>query len=259
MVFASMASLIYFFLIPVDIRNDYLKKELKASDYKKGERLIQEMEMAYGGKEKWLNYRKGSFIQVADWYGRKKVSGWDTLPQRYEMTTFLGTGNCQLTLLNGPNKGVVWGIEKQKTFRVNSNGEKYYLENAKQADKLIFKDYWFQLPFRIGEASILIYGGKETVNNEIYDVVYATWGSEKANSDYDQFLLYLDQESRLIEYLYFTVRDKMKGARLTTRFDNFKSVDQMILAHDQYVQYGRPQASGIKLHENHYELIQLGE
>ena len=90
-------------------------------------------------------------------------------------------------------------------------------------------------------------------------MVYATWGSEKANKEYDQFLLYLNEETHLIEYLHFTVREKFNAISFTARFDNFKAVDNLVFPFVQYVTQGKPQKSGMKMHENHYEAVSLGE
>ena len=53
-------------------------------------------------------------------------------------------------------------------------------------------------------------------------LLYATWGNEEANIEYDQFMLYLDKTTNRIEILYFTVRDKMKRISLTAEFKDFK-------------------------------------
>ena len=41
------------------------------------------------------------------------------------------------------------------------------------------------------------------------DEFFVTWGSEAANGDYDQYVLYLDKETRLIEWLNFTLRERL--------------------------------------------------
>ena len=244
---------------PLDIRNDYLKKKLQQSDYKKGKTLLLKMEDAYGGKENWLAYEKGTFVQRADWYGRKKISGWDTIPQLFEMTSFLGTENCELTLLNGKNKGTKWGIQDGNFYSQKINQEKNPNRNNHQIDKLLFKNYWFQFPFRVGEAAIISYAGKGEIEGKQYDLIYATWGSEKANKDYDQFLLFLNEETHFVEYLHFTVREKFSAISFTARFDEFKKVNNLVFPFAQYVTQGKPQKSGMKMHENHYVEIKLDE
>ena len=237
---------------PYDIRNAYLKKGLTEADYAQGKALIKEMEEAYGGHANWLAHEKGSFIQEADWYGRKAISGWDTVPQRYEMFTSFKQEAYEITLLNGENKGRQWGFMGGKMFTREVGQNRVLEENQHYKEKMIFKSYWFQFPFRISEAEIISYAGQEEVKGKLYDVVYATWGSEEANKEFDQFLLYLDPETHYLIYLHFTVRDKFEIMSFSARFDNFKQVDDLILPHSQFVRKGSPQKEGIKMHENHY-------
>lgn len=256
LIFTSIA--IYVLYYPLDIRTASILNGVEAADYKKGKALIAEMETAYGGKEQWKAYKKAVFVQSANWYGRKAISHWDALPQRFVLSCELGTDNSELKLLNGPNKGVRWGIEDGNTYSIRPNQEKKAEEYNRYSDKLLFKNYWFQFPFRIGEAEFISYAGEEMVEGQAYDLVFATWGSEAANTTYDQFVLYLNKETHLIEWLHFTVRDKIPAVPICAKFDNFKYVDKIVLAHDQYVMQGKPGAKGIKLHENHYEVIHLG-
>jgi hypothetical protein len=252
------AAAIYIFYYPTDIRTASLLDGVEAADYEKGKALIAEMEAAYGGKEEWMAYKEGVFIQSANWYGRKAISHWDVSPQRFILRCELGTDNSELKLLNGPNTGIRWGIENGTSYSIHSNQERKTEEYNRYSDKLLFKSYWFQFPFRVGEAEFISYAGEATVEGQAYDLVFATWGSEAANATYDQFILYLNKETHLIDWLYFTVRDKIPAVPICAKFDNFKYVDKIVLAHDQYVMQGKPGAKGVKLHENHYEAIHLG-
>ena len=83
-----------------------MKKGLNENDIQKGKELLNKMELAYGGKEEWEKYKYGEFKQKADWYGRTKLSNWDTVPQLFKMKCELGSNNSEMILLNGKNKGI---------------------------------------------------------------------------------------------------------------------------------------------------------
>ncbi len=239
----------------VDIRNAYLKNGITESDVKLGKELLTKMETAHGGRTNWERYRHGEFVQVADWYGRTKLSHWDTIPQRFKMVCELGSNNSEMVLLNGKNTGKTFIVKDDQFFEKEVNKKPVDIDQNQFYEKMIFKNYWFQFPFRIGEAAIISYGGEEEINGKQYQIVYATWGSEKANNDYDQFLLYLDKTTHRLEILYFTVRDKMKRITLTAEFKNFKNTSDFILPHSQFVRQGKPTKEGMKFHENHYQEI----
>ena len=90
------------------------------------------------------------------------------------------------------------GSSNWKSYQIK-NGQKEFTDNEKYQNKLIYKNYWFQFPFRINEAPNIAYAGESRVNGEMYDLLYATWGSEKPNRQFDQFVLYLDKETRMVE------------------------------------------------------------
>lgn len=240
---------------PKDIRNDFLKTGITEESKRKGMQLLQKMEDAYGGRNVWDSLSTGEFIQIADWYGRTPLAHWDTLPQRYRLLASLGTNDCELELLNGPNAAQMYQIAGEEFWQKYGVSEWENLERNSYYEKMIFKNYWFQFPFRIGEASIISFAGKEEIEGKSYDLLYATWGQEEANSTYDQFLLYLNEESHLMEYLYFTVREKMESQGLTARFDSFAQAGPLILPYSQFVSLGKPGGLQIKMHENHYESI----
>lgn len=245
---------------PVDIRTPYLKTSgLTEANVQKGKQLIQAMESACGGREQWLSHESASFIQLADWYGKKKISHWDTVPQRFQMTSILGSDDCEIKLLNGPSVGSQWEYSDGQTNVFDPNGQAIAGDHSTQKDKLLFKNYWFQFPFRIGEADIISYAGQATIGDKTYELVFASWGSAEANSNFDQFVLYLNPDTYFLEYLHFTVREKAAWAGLHAQFSDYQSVDEFYLAHSQFVRQGKPGREGVRLHENHYESIKMGE
>ena len=249
----------WFVFNPVDIRPDYLDGEITAADKAKGKALMNEMEAAYGSRDNWLAHGTVSFVQIADWYEDKLgLAGWEELPQQLQMTCTLGTDNCKLNLLNGPNTDKIWNVENSEYYEMVQGGEKGIKEDEKFMQKMVFKNYWFQFPFRIGEAPIISYAGEGTVKGESYDLVYATWGSEKANRQYDQYILYLDKETRLVEWLHFTIRDKLKFIHSTAQFTDFKTINGIVAPFNQYITTRSPEGDGSKFHENRYQWIEFG-
>jgi len=251
---------VWFAFTPVDIRPDHISVGISDSDYVRGKTLMAEMQSAYGGKDHWLAHKAGSFAQVADWYEDKLgLSGWDVMPQELQITSTLGTENCELKLLNGPNTAKSWDNTDSNHYETSATGDRAIAEDDKFKLKLDFKNYWFQFPFRIGEAPIVAYAGESTVKGESYDLLYATWGDESANRDYDQYILYLDKETRLVEWLHFTIRDKLKAIHSTAHFTDFRTISGVIAPFNQFITRGAPEDDGPKFHENRYKWVQFGE
>ena len=250
---------LWFLYTPVDLRPAYLGNKIAEKDFEKGKILLKQMQDAYGGMDKWLAFKTGKYAQIADWYEDKfGVAGWDALPQEFEMTSVLGTDDSEFTLLNGANKGQTWGVKDWKSYH-KKNEQKEFIHNEKYHHKLIYKNYWFQFPFRISEAPIIAYAGESTVKGEAYDLLYVTWGSEAPNRQYDQYVLYLDKETRLLEWLNFTLREKANFVNITAQFADFKVINGITAPFTQYITLRNPETGGPKMHENRYQWVQFGE
>ena len=250
---------LWFFLTPVDIRPNLIKDNITEEQRQQGKDLLKEVQDAYGGINHWLAQGIGIYDQTADWYDDKLgVSGWDELPQQFEMTSTLGTDNSKFKLLYGPNKDQVWGVEDCNTYE-EVDGQKRFELNKKYRHKLIYKNYWFQFPFRISEAPIIVYAGEQEVHNETYDLIYATWGSDAANRKYDQYVMYVNKDTKMIEWLHFTLREKINFIHITCRFSDFQKINGIVSPFTQYVTLGSPESNGRKMHENRYEWIQFGD
>lgn len=243
--------------IPTDIRNDHLRKAESNADQSKMEELLHQMEEAYGGRAAWDTMGYFTYVQRADWYGRSGPAGWDTLPQRFMMKSFINTTEGEIELLNGPNTGTKYKLANNQFYKQEAGGTWEEHEPNRIEKKIDFKNYWFQFPFRMREAAIKKYAGTEVVNGIEYELLFVSWGSEAANRDYDQYLLYLHPESHLIDYLIFTLRDIQVALQVISRWDDFRQVGPFTLPHSQYITFGKPGKAFAKMHENHYEKIEL--
>ncbi len=239
-----------------DIRSDDAKDHISKKEIEKGRALLVEVQQNYLRGKNWDSLTLGNFVQEANWYGKKKISHWDTVPQLFQMKSTLGSDNCEMELRNGPTKGAKFKLNNGLLYQFE--GKTWLqIENASLKEKMIFKNYWFQFPFRIAEAEIISYAGKETVDSVEYDLIFATWGKASANKEFDQFMLYVHPDKKQIEHLYFTVRTKSQIASLSAKFDNFKEGNGFYLPYSMYVTLGKPSNTKIRMHENHYKFIHI--
>ena len=234
-----------------DIRNAYLKKGIKESDKTKGKELIAKLEEACGGFNAWSSFKRGRFIQTADWY--ENETNWTTNPQEFEMSCAIGGSDGKLTLLNGPKAGMTWTVKEGSVFDIDGKADKEHQEMIWH--KQDYKSYWFQFPFKIREADIISFAGQREIEGITYEIVYATWYSEGPNSKYDQFMLHLHPETHRLDYLEFTIRDVFPMATGVSKFTNYEENDGITLPMSQYLTMGTLDKPMKKLHENHYKKI----
>lgn len=232
-----------------DLRTAALKDGLDSLELEKGQELLHQLENASGGFDKWNHYKTGEFIMTADWYGNE--TNWTTNPQKFSMVCELGTYNSELTLLNGPQKDNTWKIKNDKSYAINKEGNQSLDMNEMILHKNRYKSYWFQLPFRLREASIIASAGEKIINNVNYDVLFITWKSVEPNPEYDQYMIYLNKDTHLISCLEFTLREAHPMATGVSKFENYKEQNGIVLPTSQYIAQGTLDKPRTKLHENH--------
>lgn len=156
------------------------------------------------------------FTATDDWKGPlgKMVKIWPdtktTLKFKHNFNTFDGNA----LFLDGEKKGDLIGIQSWNYYeRENESTEikRYALKENKEKDNLSFAmvifHYFLELPYRLNKAPIKRYYGQRTKNGKTYDLVFASWQSETPNPDYDQYILWINTKTKLVDYCVYTLRD----------------------------------------------------
>ncbi|MFD2563774.1 hypothetical protein [Aquimarina rubra] len=211
----------------VDLRSDYLLSNPNQTDIKGRELLETSMKkMGYDKFSKTdvyevtaqFNWKKGWLIMPMNAFpGNNK----NDLQFRFATNTFDG----QLEYLEGRKKGVIQGLQSWQGYKIkNENDELKQHKHDRYIWGLATYHYILEAPFRMLDATIIRYAGEREFENQQYDLVYATWGSEEPNNQYDRWLIYINKETGFIDLTEVTINDffiKMpKGLQHgTVRFD----------------------------------------
>jgi len=113
----------------------------------------------------------------------------------------------KLTFNSDNLKGETWGIQSWKTYTQKNGGQPNFEKHKKTAFWVPTYQYFIELPARIQNATIISYAGKQTFNGQDYDLVYATWKSQEPQKDIDQYMIWINQKTKAVEIVEFTVRD----------------------------------------------------
>lgn len=234
-----------------DLRPQAIKNGISPAAARRGRALIAEMEKALGGYETWRAKRRGMFLMEAIWHFPDRwLIGWKVNPQVFTQESILGTDDSRMVLWNGPDKKQSWGIKKGRTYRQEPSGKRHWVAHEGYQRKLLYKSYWFQFPFRIREASVVADVGPAVVEGRRYERVFASWGKQQPSRKYDQFVLYIHAKTRQLEWLHFTVREKVPGVMLATRFSDYRKVGGISLPCHQKVYLGSPKNQWKLMHVN---------
>ncbi|MEL7005100.1 MAG: hypothetical protein AAFN93_20525, partial [Bacteroidota bacterium] len=62
-------------------------------------------------------------------------------------------------------------------------------------------------PFRVLQADIIQYAGTEEYNGITYDLVFATWDKQEPHKEHDQWLLYINPNTKMVDLVNATIRE----------------------------------------------------
>ncbi|MDY8138539.1 DUF6503 family protein [Aquimarina sp. 2201CG5-10] len=99
------------------------------------------------------------------------------------------------------------GVQSFKYYTIDYDGNLQFKNKPSMTFTLPAVQYLFELPLRLKDAPILKYAGSTTFEDNLYDLVFATWESTEPNSEYDQYLLYISRKTGHLAFASYTVRD----------------------------------------------------
>jgi len=155
-----------------------------------------------------------TFTATDDWRGLlgKMVKLWPdnstTIEFKHNFNTFDGIGQFK----NGKRKGDKIGVQSWHYYEqaVNAGGP----TEIDTGDKLnplefgtVIYHYFIELPYRLRHAPILRYYGQRKWKGITYDLVFASWGEEAAHPEHDQYILYINPSTKLVDFSVYTLRD----------------------------------------------------
>ena len=133
-----------------------------------------------------------------------------TLSAQYNFNTFDG----RIRFEDGKSKGETIGLQSWHYYeRINPLDVIKINETNdlnKQAFGLVVLHYFIELPFRLLNAPYKRYYGQRIKNGITYDILFISWEDGKVSSQYDQYILWINTKTQLIDYCVYTLHDNQK-------------------------------------------------
>lgn len=247
----------------VDLRHEALRDEgtIAADSAAKGRALLAEQAEAHGTIASFRALNTATVVMTDTWYGaanRMAVMPWPRSGQRMEQAMWLGQDTSRLTLRGGRRDGQVVGIQQWCTYAVDEAG-KAQLERDKDTwFWLPTLQYFLEAPFRLLEGEHIAYGGRITSQGRVYERVFITWGQVAPTMEADQYVAWIDAETRRLARLEYTVRDFFRFVRGTALYEDYREVDGLLWPHRVVLLNGDAESTS-KLHVLQVESIAFGE
>lgn len=215
-------------LRPERLQHDGVSPEAAAE----GRAWLDRMVEAHGGLAAWKAHRDVELVFTDTWPAwlpRTAAMPWGQDGQTIVMGMLLGTDDARLSFRGGPDDGVTWGVQQWQTWKQEKGGAPVFEEDGDVRFWVPTMAYFFALPFRIGEASVVAYAGDTVIDGRPHAIVYATWGSAEPQDEIDQYVLYIDRETHRLSWANYTVRDLMLADQGAVRLGDLREVEGIVV------------------------------
>jgi len=191
-----------------DIRTTTLKKG--ESTKENGRTLLEESinTMGYNNLQNFENY---SVKSVFNWKPLWSMMPMNALPgnKNKEIEFHFSTNSFdgRVDYLEGRKKGDYHGLQSWQSYQSVNEKPVKFEKDKRRSWGLASYHYMIEAPVRLLNAPIIKYAGTKSMYGKEYDLVFASWGSEKANKQHDQWLVYINKETKFIDLTQLTIRD----------------------------------------------------
>ena len=233
----------------IDLRTEAMITEDVTSLEEKGKKILHHayLKMGYDHLINTEVYETTAFF---DWKGLWLLFPMNAIPGnnkkdiqfRFATNSFDG----HVEYLQGRKKGIIQGLQSWQGYKseIGSDIIKEH-EHDRYIWGLATYHYLLESPITLKDADIVRYAGEKKFNNQDYDLVYVTWGSESPNKQYDRFLVYINKDSGFIDLMELTIGDFFlpmpKGMQhATVQFERSKTSIGVFLPEVTIIQLKHP-------------------
>lgn len=158
----------------------------------------------------------------------------------------LNSFDGQVTFESGEKKGETVGLQSWKYYEIEDSEKAVFKEEEGKKIKFILPaiQYFIELPHRLLSAQLITYAGEKEFSGKKYDLILATWEKLKAHKQNDQYLLWINKETKLVEYCEFTIHENFSSRFFSgsIAYKDFKDVDNVKIPFSMYLFAGSPKA-----------------
>ncbi len=224
---ASLAYGLLYLFGTVDLQTDEVKKDPQTA---KAKMLIQEMAKSHM-VENWEGISTYTVRFQEEMFGflGKFSNPFPEAKSVFDISYIPNTYDGRLTFVEGENKGLSWGIQSWNTYTAKENGKPVFADDANITFWIPTYQYFVEFPKRILNADAFGYAGEKTINNIPCEGIIASWNTIEAQRDIDQYLIWIDKETKRIVKLEYTVRDQYNFVVGAAYFNDYKNFNGILL------------------------------
>jgi len=200
------------------------------NDEEKARALLKEMGKAHGITY-WDSIQTYNVKYRDEFYGfiGKQSHPFKEQNMLFSLSFIPKTFNGQMEIASGKEKDVIWGIQDGQTYKLD-NGSNALIDNNKDIKFWIpTYQYFVELPSRIQEVTAADYIGAQVINGVNTEGVLVSWGTIEPQKDLDQYIIWMNSESKVIVKVEYTVRDAYKFVAGAAYYNDYKNYNGLLL------------------------------
>ena len=225
-----------------DIRPASLKNITYSEEQEKKGRKILKRVVETAGFSKLSEHKVYEYTGRDDWPGflGKQTTLWPDNKKLMRFQFSFNTFDGSVEFLEGESAGLKAGLQSWQYYEEENDSVSFKNEpNKKYAFGLTAFHYFTELPYRLLHAPLVQYVGKKTYQKKEYELVFVTWETLDPHPDFDQYLLWINPETSLIDYCVYTLRDNknpiIRKFYGSIAYLDYRDVDGVILPYQYRV------------------------
>lgn len=192
---------------------------------------------------------KGTYSYTAtdDWKGLLGKVGkpWPSAHAELAFKHDVGSFDAQVTFLNGKRLGQTAGLQSWHYYEILPGAAPTFKkQHARIRFGLAAFQYFFELADRLRQAPLIRYAGTTTWKGQAYELVLVTWDELAPHRHNDQYLVYVNAQTGILEYAAYTLRQNyLPGSGMlhgSIAFQDFREIEGIMVPHRQLVYIGGP-------------------
>jgi hypothetical protein len=250
-----------------DLRTDTIKQiGVDAALAARGREMLLAAARSHG-LEAWKRHRTFEAVATDSW--RSGSPWWPASPQRFRAQRRLGTFTSRAELLDGVHQGEIWGIQSWAAYKKRGAEGPSFVRDRAIEFYLPTLQYFDELPFRMLAAPVVLYAGEGQYLGRTYEKVFVTWGSPQPHAEHDQYVLWINHATGLIDVVRYTLRDAVPMSSLimrpvmkvfaagTIHYRTYRRQDGVMVPFEQTVTLPPPESTRLPLEDNYFHRLVL--
>jgi len=194
-----------------DVRTPDLKENgIARTDAAKGRALLEESVKAMG-YDRFADYETYTVKANFDWTLPWSAMPMNALPgnkgKDIQFTFSTNSFDGTVAYLEGRKQGDLHGIQSFQSYEQKEGKALEFRKDKRRNWGIATYHYLLEAPWRLLNAPIITYAGEADFEGQKYDLVFCTWETADPHKQHDQWMVYINRETKFIDLSNLTIRD----------------------------------------------------